>query len=149
MLSAGDDAFALNTLDVLAGVDTGEERISSCSLPVPPAGGISRKVHHRTKTAFHRLSITRFSNALRQRGWHSRDIDTLASELLPQRLPTFQHECLVPRGGNVHAGREHGVEIRVAYTNGCVLETEPIEVEARHATRVADAAVLGKQNGYI
>ena len=85
-------------------------------------------------------------NAQRQRGWHSHNIETVASELLPQCLPTFQHECLVPRGG---AGREHGIVISVAYTNGCILETEPIEVEACHATRVADAAVLGKQNGYI
>ena len=88
-------------------------------------------------------------NAQRQRGWHLRNIDTVASELLPQRLPTFQHECLVPCGGDeVHPGWEHGVVISVAYTNGCILETDPIEVEARHATRVADAAVLGKQNEY-
>ena len=131
VLGAGDDSFALNTLDVLAGVNTGEERVTSCSLPVPATGGISRNIHHRTKTVFYRLSITRFLNAQRQRGWHSRKIDTtLASELLPQRLPTFQHDCLVPCGGNTHAGRENGVVISVACTNGCVLET-PIEVEAR------------------
>ena len=115
VLSAGDDAFALNTLDVLAGVDTGEERASS----VPPTSGISRKINHRTKTLFYRLSITRFLNAQRQRGWHSHNIDTLASELLPLRLPMWRqyshrpgkrsfNQCCVHqrvRLGNTHRSR--------------------------------------------
>ena len=42
----------------------------------------------------------------------------------------------------------NGVVISVAYTNGCVLERDPIEVEVHHATPVADETVLCKQNEY-
>ena len=59
VLGASDDSLALDTLDILAGVNAGKERIGSSSLPVSSSCCVPRKIHHRTKAAIDDISQSR------------------------------------------------------------------------------------------
>ena len=65
MFGTCDDSLALDSLDVLAGVNTRKERICSPSFPVPSSSYVSGKIHHRTETVDHQVSFTTI-------GWRTR-----------------------------------------------------------------------------